>query len=190
MKIPFTTQGLVLNRCQYRETPILDQFFLFHQFVFLRCTLTYLLSSLPFFLLIDARSRSGPAKSSWNRFAFTSENHSPVTNFFFFSSVMEPCILLKGSASITHQADLQHSASPELPLQNVHGFTSLTLQRIQRLFSAITRAKAALKHQLIYSLSEMVTAPFKHRLSPLPNVTNPNHSPGKEIFHLLGCPEG
>lgn len=87
--------------------PSWTNFFLVHQFVFLRCTLTYLLSSLPFFLLIDARSRSGPSKSSWNRFAFTSENHSPVTNFFFFSSLMEPCIRLKVSASITHQKDLQ-----------------------------------------------------------------------------------
>lgn len=89
-------------RCsQCRETHTPGHCFLVHQLVYLWHTVTCLLSTLPFFLLIDARSRSDPSKSSWNRFAFTSENHSPVTNFFFFSSLMEPCILLQANENIT-----------------------------------------------------------------------------------------
>lgn len=65
------------------------------------------------------------------------------------------------------------------------------LQRIQKLFSASTRAKPALKKKLTYSLSEMGTAPCKHRLSPLPNVTNPNQSHlARRFVHVLCCPEG
>jgi len=98
------------------QTHTPDHLFLVHQFGFLRHTLTYLLSSLPFFLLIDARSRSEPSKSSWNRFAFTSENHSPVTNFFFFSSLMEPCIRLKVKKNVTRLKDPQGFNFPSATL--------------------------------------------------------------------------
>lgn len=139
--------------------------------VFLRCTLTYLLSSLPFFFLMDARSRSGPSKSSWNRFAFTSENHSPVTNFFFFSSLMEPCIRLKVNENITHQ-DLQGFNFPwATSVTTVHTVHPSGSTKDPEVFcnhkdQTSTGTKADL-------LSEMGTPPCKHRPSPLPSFTNP-----------------
>lgn len=69
-------------------------------------------------------------------------------------------------------------------------FTCPTLRRIQRIFSAITRAKPALKQKLIYSLLEMGTAPCKHRLLPLPNFTNPNQSHLPRRFACLLCSPG